>query len=298
MVLATPSISYGVGYLDDFTALPPTPLDSADPLTGIVEAILYDDWMFLYGTPNSPADEWRCRRTADLTSFAIGTTLYSKWRCRFKTGGSSPGFAVKIGVEYVSDPGVVHIIMPESFSPSTNTWTVASGSMPASGETVKYLFYYIDDYPDSVNSDKQAVVYDFFMLYKGDFTLPNVAHGAHFTPPPRYADQGAPGRVTDITQGMGAENASFDCSSDLDVGTWKRALDVVDAQVIYEIAHELSTTIDFVWLSTGEEQFKATMRQPVIHRYKDSRTLDLLFKEYSRCNAARYSYIERFGLNL
>ena len=298
MVTPLPSISYGIGYLDDFTALPPGFDSSADPLTELAEEIIYDDWMRIYGVPNSANDEWRRRYTVDLTSLALGTTLYKKWRCRYRTESVTTGLAAKILVEYTAaSGGGVDVLLPESFS-GGSIFTVVNGTIPTSGRTIKYIYYYLDDYPNVIAATGQNVYYDFFMLYKDDFTLPNVAHGASFTPPPRYADQGAPSRVTDITQGMGAENASFDCSSDLDVGTWKRALDVVDAQVIYEIAHELSTTVDFVWLDTGEEQFKATMRRPVIHRYSDRRTLDLEFKEYSRCNASHYGYIERFGLNL
>ena len=72
-----------------------------------------------------------------------------------------------------------------------------------------------------------------------------------------------------------------------------------DAQVFRDIAHDLSSgTADFVWLDTGEDQFKAVLETPVIRRSGDGRRLDLKFSEYSRCNASNYTYIERFGLNL
>jgi hypothetical protein len=297
-----PTISYGIGYQDDFSDLPPNAASSADPLDSLIQQIRYNDWMQLYGVPNHPVhDEWQSRYSQCAGS--VGSTLYNKWRCRLKTEASNPGLGAAVIIQYTD--GAFETLVPIGTF-TDNFFKVFSGNLAQTGKVVGHIFYYIDDYPNSVAAGGSSVYYDFFMLYKGDFKLPNVAFGAEFSPPPRYAKKAAPSRITDVIQGMGGESATFNCTCDLDIdsgvagdeGNWKRLTDVRKAQVIHEISHELSTTVDFVWLNTGEEQFKAIMERPIFHRYGNRRELSLMFTEYSRCNASHYNYLERFGLNL
>jgi hypothetical protein len=284
MVLATPTISYGHLVLyDNYSS---AQWDIANHLNGAtaVFANTYDDNIDFYVSAGVTATTFIHTSTDGTaeTDWGYSSTLYKHLRYRYKVTVNA---RAKITIMLHTAGEVTVLADGGNQDYHTATFDIPTGD-------------YIDSIRIYNHTGVGSVIVDFVSIYKDDFTLPNVAHGASFTPPPRYADQGAPMRITDVTQGMGGESATFDCSSDLDVGTWKRTLDTVDAQVIYEIAHELGSTADFVWLDTGEEQFKATMRKPMINRYGDHRTLDLEFKEYSRCNASHYTYIERFGLNL
>lgn len=277
-------ISYGVGWLFDGErvggGVEGDWNETEDGSTG-TRAVVNDDWLDLN---ISAAVGNKAYYVSNATNLGLSSTVYTKIRWRFKCGNGT--IKAKIIIEF-SD-ATQQTVLAEV---NSQTFTVGSATI-TSGKIIDHILLF-------ANGGTGDVYYDFVKIYKDDFTLPNTAFAANYTPPPRDSDEAAPSRITDIIQGLGGESARFDCSCDLDVNTWTRAGDVVDAQVIDEISHELSSTVDFLWLDTGlGRQFKARMRDPIIHQLDKKRVLDLAFKEYSRCNASLYSYIERFGLNL
>ena len=282
--MTTPTVSHGTSRLiDNYLS---TQWDIANHLNGATAtfANTYDDWIDFYvGADPTAATFIHSSADGDNpTDWGHSTTVDTKLRYRYKVTGTAH---LKLTV-MLHAAGETTVLADGTSS----TFTSAVYTLPADA---------LDGWRIYNHTGTGHVYVDFLYLYHDDFTLPNTAHGDNITPPIRDVKMQIPGRLTNITQGMGSDDIIYECSCDLDVGTWKRTGDVFDAQVVREIAHELSVgTADFVWLDTGEDQFKARIEPPVISRTGDGRRLDLRFVEYSRCGAGNYTYIERYGLNL
>jgi hypothetical protein len=257
---------------------------------------LYDDVYMITAVPDTAGDEF-CSYYKDLSSLALSTTLYTKFLVRWKTsvGSNGMGIRVKVTFDDASDQLIVGSTNPE-FS---QTWTVTAGTL-TTGKTIDKVYIYADDYPDSVGDGAPGTNYyvycDFIFFYKANFTLPNYPE-LELSLPPRYAIIPIPSRVGDITQNLGSESTTVRIPCDLNIGDWTRSGDYVDGEVFYEIAHGSSINA-WNWLSTSKEQFKVTLETPVVRRSQNAQTLDLLFREYRRSDAANETWVERFGLNL
>ncbi len=141
-----------------------------------------------------------------------------------------------------------------------------------------------------------SVYYD-FILFSGQFTMPNAISSLDFSP--SYAHLPIPGRIVDVTQALGSQSATCQMTCDLTLGIWKRSGDVVDGQVFYEIAHSSQRWSEpWQWLDTGFEAFKVVLSNPVVRHDGDRTVMDLKFREYRLNPPSSESYIERFGLNL
>lgn len=222
----------------------------------------------------------------------ISADLYPMWIVRYKTSQAAVGVGAKVEVVYSDTSTEILFGSTPAFS---TLWNIETGTLSSgSGLDVDKIRLY--GLSDDICS-AESVYYDFVLLHKSSFTLPNVAFGMEFKPPPKYAVIPIPARVGDITQNLGSESATVNASCDLLIGTWTRTNDYVPAEVFYDIAHN-SSTEPWQWLTTGTEQFKVTLEDPVIRRQGDSKILDLLFREYRLSDASNETYIERFGLNL
>lgn len=259
--------------------------------------MLYGDVFKIGGTPNSAADEWVAYEF-DISNLEELTTYFL---VRWKTEFTSSALGARVRLEFTDNS--IQYIVGENVPVFNTTWQVASGEVTfPSGESIDKIRFYANDYPDSINSGESYVYYEFLLLHKGTFTLPNTAFGMNVNlPHPRDAIIDIWGRGGDVTQKGGTKLATVDLSCNLDRGNWKRTGDYVPGQVFYEIAHNSDTEI-WQWLNTGTEQFKATLEDPVIRHTSDGnkaqRILDLLFREYRLSSAKNESVIERLGLNL
>jgi len=225
------------------------------------------------------------------TNLSLNTTLYKYILIRYKT--SSTNIKAKVIAEF-SDTST-QTLLEET---SSTTYTVVSKALTTS-KTLDHLHLW-------ANNATGHIYYDFVFVFKNVFTFPNTEFGKYWIPPARNIDIEIPSRVTNITQNLGAPSARFECSCDLDLGTWKRLIangydadDYVNGQVFDEISHN-SYQNAWNWLNTGMgRQLKVVLDgEPRFSEDGDRHSLDLVFKEVSRANKSGETEIERFGMNL
>jgi len=293
--LTKPTITHSPGIVSDLVATTEalgTWTFNNTNLPGATLTVEHNDWFTIQGTLTTTADEYAYAEI-DVAN-TVSTTLYPYYLLRYKTSASANGLAAKARIIYAGEPPSSEWILTESFSTLFNLKT----GMLTSGKIIDKIQLFADDYPNTLNSGTFSVSFDFFLICKEPFAIPNTMYGLNFTPPPKYAKIPIPSRVTDITQNLGSENATVHAICNLDRGNWKRSGDILKGQVFIDIAHN-TYQHPFQWLTTGQgHKFKVSLEEPVF-RYEDKRhILELLFTEYSRSSKSNESYVERFGLNL
>lgn len=216
------------------------------------------------------------------------TNSYPQIRWRYKC--SNANIYAKIQAEF--DDASLQDVLPHS---NSQTWTVGTATLTSPTSTVlDHIWLY-------ANLAVGTVYYDFALVFKSDFTLPNVAGGMNMDFPPQEAVQGYPLRDTELIQNMGTGSALIDIGCDLDQGTWKRTGDTIDGEVFLDMLHNRSNE-PWQWLNTGSHQFKVTVH-PKFRWVNNgdgstSRLLDLVLKEYSAGSKDAETYAERYGIGL
>lgn len=296
--MTKPTITYHHEFLDDCNNVTGwSETEVGLPSTMTVDK---DDYFIIEGTCDSAADEY-VYYAKDVTNILVGanTTLLVRW----KTSAASNGLQARIRLTYTAGAPTDITL---GFS---TTWTVSKISLAAEvGRIIDTVLLFADDNPDTVAAGTFQVYFDFILICRGVFAFPNTQYGIEFTPPPHCALIPILRRVTDITQNLGSESATFTASCNLDISNatndWKRPqgtlspkTDYVQGEVFIEIAHATYTE-PWQWLDTGKQQFKVTLDTLRLPEHSDSHSLDLTFKECSRSSKSDESYVERFGLNL
>ena len=238
---------------------------------------------------------------AGASNIGLSSTAYPKIRYRYKTSSSS--IKAKILIVFDSwNPGLTEaqniaagnaqLILDNT---SSTTWKTGVATITA-GKTIDHVRLY-------ANSAVGHVYYDFWMIYKGDFSLPNTKYGESFKPPVRLAPNESPGALGDEIQNLGNKSAIVDLGCDLDMGTWLRAGDTLRGQVFLDIAHN-SPTESFQWIDLGDLvcQFKVIMSEPEwqnnASENEANASVHVVFYEYRRAPANSETVVERFGLDL
>jgi len=284
------SVTNNHGFLTDCDSLTGWSEAAGKTLTSTSLTVLHNDWFKITGTA-SAADKFTYWEY-DFSN--IDASTYKKWIVRGKTSEPANGLGLKVEIVYANPSGTE--ILFGSTPQFTTLMKVWKGTITNSGSATqidKIRLYAVSDAACSAKS----VYYDFAFLHAETFTFPNVANGLDFQLPPRYAILTPPGRVGDITQNLGTESAMVHASCNLNLSNWKRSGDVVNGEVFYEIAHK-SSSEPWQWLDLGDEQFKATLEEPIFRRQGKEQRLDLTFREYRLSDASNETYVERFGLNL
>lgn len=276
---AKPSITHTQGFLDDCNDV--TGWVQTDSGLGATLAVENDDYFKMTGTPDAAGDEYTYYEK-DVTN--ISCLVYPQLLVRWKTSVAVAGLQAKISAIYTAGQTDTTL----GFSTAWKTTIIVLDTT----KTLDKIRVYADDNPDTLAAGTFSVYFDFIMVCN-IFTFPNCEGGLVFTPSSRDTAVQIPSRIGDVDQYVGADSATVDCSCNLDVGNWKRTLDTVNGEVFMDIAHN-SYKEPFQWLTTGTEQFKATLATPKFRRGKDH-TVDLSFKEFRRCNGNLETYSERFG---
>jgi hypothetical protein len=226
--------------------------------------------------------------TNSADNINISTTVYTKARFRYKT--SDANIKAKIIFDYGA--GGTQEVLADA---SSTSFTVGTADLT----TAKTLDH-IRLHADHATGD---VYYDYVLVYKGDFTFPNVGLGINGTIPTTTPRIGIPGRQTRVANNMGSDDFTLRMRCDLTQGTWTRSGDSQPGQVFYDIAGE-SPSEPWQWLDTEREQMKVTLDPPLFTRDGSPETLtdqmDLLFYEYrlSDGDNAEETYVTRWGLDL
>jgi len=296
-----PSITYGHAFLDDCGVdLMSLYAKTEDGQTLQALETIDDDYYKLgvTGSIGNKIGFWSYPDEGGSDELALSSTAYPFIIIRYKTNSSS----IKAKVELVFHAGGSgsQVVLAET---SSLTWkTVVVAITPS--ETIDHLRLY-------ANGATGIVYYEFILICKGQFQIPNTANGFDFDPAPRYAEYIVPGAVGNERDCMGAEPAivTMNCDLDIDtgsigdVGNWLRTGDLMKGQVFVDISHNAKSE-PFQWIDLGDlvAQFKVTLDKPGFsrrtNRSEANHTLDLIFSEYRRGRANDETYIERFGLDL
>ena len=229
-------------------------------------------------------DEY-CYYEFDMTN--ISSDVYTQYLIRWKTSDAANGAMAKVFLDFTAGD---QTILTSSYS---TDWTVSTGTITA-GKTIDQIRLYADD--DGTDGTFY-VYYDFTLLFKNTFTLPNLAYGLDFDHPPKEVFPFIPSKATNPTQHLGTENAVVNIGCDLNIGPWKRTanpVDTVKAETFMDIWHNRSSE-PWQWMNFGNRQFKVTTHPRF--NLSDNR-LDLRCTEFSLGNKSEETYVERFGLNL
>ena len=182
----TTTITYGHGFLDDFSSVAAWSEPAPDP-DGTF-ALLNGDWIALY---NTSGGEYAICNTANL---GINPSTYTKILVRYFTFG---GAKAKIVLEDSNTDLLPILAETENTTMGLVSATIDFGD----AHNLDHVWLY-------ANSAIGFVYYDFVLICKGIFTLPNDSYYLDFRPNPRIVDLGIPGRDTDVTQHFGSGNAA------------------------------------------------------------------------------------------
>lgn len=280
-----PSITYGHGFLFDYYNSSLGWTETEDGNTGTI-ADHIDDWIQLTISAsagnkvyyNSYPDE------GGASNLSLSSSTYTKIYWRYKTSDTS----IKAKIVLVFSDATTQTVLDEV---SSTTITAGSTTITA-GKTIDHIRLY-------ANQATGYVLYDYVLICKNAFSIPNTSEGGlRFYPPPKYALLPVPTRIGDITQSMGSPSARIECGCNLDIGTWTRSGDVFAGQVFVDIAHN-SKSEPWQWYNDGIRRMKVTLEEPEFIYRDDGRSiLNLTFREYRRSSGSNETEIERLGLGL
>lgn len=218
----------------------------------------------------------------NTANLGLSTTSFKKIRVRYKCSNGS----VMAGVMVVFSDAVTQVILNNT---NSTTWKVISATL-TTGKTLDHIELFC-------NEAVGHVYYDFALVYKDDFTLPNTRFSRRFSVPMRNARQQPPSMFGAVSQQLGSELAIVELQVDLDNGTWTRAGDSLPGQVFLDIAQNADVE-DWQWLDLGDmvAQFRVMMDEPAWD-YTVEHKLDLKLTEYTRMDLADMTEIERWALD-
>lgn len=241
----------------------------------------------LEGTCDSAAGEL-ATYTKDITN--ISTNIYPNYMMRWKTSHSSNALRAVVEFDFTSGSQFVYL--------GFNTgWTVSTGTLTAD-KTLDKVILYADDDPNTVDSGTYQVYYDFLFIYADTFTFPYVSEKVDVKLKNRYVDIAIPGRVTDVTQYLGAESAIIEIVGDMEQGSWGTP----KGEKFLNIIHNASTE-PFQWLTCDDPLLNLRVTLRDFNPYHSGGVngkpnYRLLFKEYRESKANDETPTERLGLDL
>ncbi len=291
MTKASPTISYGHGACDDcgeFYSASYVKTQDGQTLAAIVvtEDDIYD--IEATGTGGNAVGYYSYPSELGGTNLSLSSLVYTKIRYRYKTSDLN----VKAKIVLVFSDATTQTILDNA---SSVTWVTGVLTITTS-KTIDHIRLYC-------NAAVGHVYYDFWMIYKADFTIPNTKFGQSLTCAGRLGMNDVIGAHGDEVQNLGTHNAMVTMQCDLDIGTWTRAGDVLRGAVFLDIIHNAPTE-PFQWLDTGDQvaQFKVYLDAPVFENEASESEafsrLQLVFHEYRKSPANSESADERFGLTL
>jgi hypothetical protein len=291
-----PSITYGHGYLNDFTTLSGTGYEwteTQDGSTGTFELYL-DDYLHL--NVSAAVGNKIYYVTLD-DAIGASTSTYTTIYVRYRTGTS-----IKAKVIAVFSDASTQTVLNDTTS---TTYQVAKVTLTA-GKTLNYIRLY-------ANGATGNVFYDYVLVCKGTYILPNLTA---LTPSTMLNDANIPipGRAGTETQGLGMGDYEATLTCDLDVEptalTWKRPqtttpkTDYNNIDVLEEIHVKHADPVlnePWQWITVDEKQFKARITRLNPDYNGDNNTVSFVVREVRVSGALEDSHesiTERYGKNL
>lgn len=232
--------------------------------------------------------------TYNDTNLGLSSTLYYKYRARFKTTSNA-----KARVDITFSDASSATVMSETAS--VGAFTTVYGGI-TTGKTIDHINLYCCD-------GTGTVTYDFFEIFTDIYVLPNCTI---LEPPVMVNDAvlDVPGRVGSVTQILGSQlmEVTMECDLDMEPAavTWKRPqastpkTDYNNQDILLETHHRGSFYENWTWLDLGDPtmQFKARLVEMRPSYTGEAGKLRLVWREYRHGDAAGETVTERFGLSL
>lgn len=165
--MTAPTITYGHGYLtdcDDNTGW-------SETVSGILAAdasltVDHGDIFNITAKLDGAGDE-NVQYEKNITN--ISSNTYPYFLVRYKTSASSNSLGARVKLVFTSG---TQWILGETTPQFSTTWKVVTGTI-TTGKTIDKIQVWADDYPDSANSGTPSVYFDFILLCKYIWTLPD-----------------------------------------------------------------------------------------------------------------------------
>jgi len=215
------------------------------------------------------------------TNLGLASTIYTKIMWRFKTSDTS--IKAKIIIEF-NDASTQEVLADTS----STTWQVGSATITP-GKSIDHIRFHADHATGQV-------YYDWVMLFKAFFYLPNVVN-VSFEPSSRNISLPVPGRVTSEPQNLGADSTTVVLTCDTDVEptaySWLRSGDTDNADVFLDILHNQSTDGPWQYLVFGNKELRVVIDHLTLDSLSGMLRLEL--HEYSDSDKSGETIGERFG---
>lgn len=291
--MTKPTLTYGHGILEDCDPTNLATYQSNEVRTNMLDAdatltCQAGDIFRIDAVPDEAADENVYYQSANLTSLGISTTIYPKCMIRWKTSDiqESGGVGAKAQIVYTDDSGT-WIVGDASTPEFSNRWVETTKDLP-SGKTVKFIWLYADDYPNSVNDGAHHYVYfDFILIFQGVFTFPFVNIREQVDMENNVVYLKIPGRVGNITQYLGADSPTITFEGTMDTNSSWEYSDVKGFRFI-QVWKEMHSD-PWQWLTSDLINCKVTAPKLTLKKEagsKSPRTWSLQLRKYDLSNGA------------
>jgi hypothetical protein len=281
--MTAPKITYGHGYVNDFSAAECADFTTAtaDGQTVTVTPGYLGDYLDINCTVSTGNKTYKL---ANATPLALLPIVYPCFIYRFKTSGSA-----KAMITAVYSDASTEILLPETSSISD--WQTVKKTI-TTNKSISYFAL-------SCNGGTGHVYYDFILLCVGQFTFPQFTK-LTLELPNRYSQTKIPSKATNKNKWMGADDAQLLITGDVDDqnADWK-TLGYGTVAEIFFMLHHRANTETFQWFNCDSAAFKvvvdnAKLMEGVTDTYKYS--YEMYLHEYSRANKTNERFQERFGL--
>lgn len=287
--IAKPRITYGHGYLTDCGSglgdwtESRTNMDAADAEMTVDNGDYFKIKAFF---DDGATDEFCWYSYPTVGVLGLDSDDYDTCMFRYKTSVASAGAKAKI--ELVFSDASTQVVLAPSYSTTFKFGEVTVES----GKQIDYVRLFADD--DGTNGTFH-VWYDFLLLCLGKFTFPNVSGKAEVVNRNRVATLGIPGRVTGVTQNLGAENEVVQITGDMERGSWGTPT----GDYLNRIWHELHSD-PWQWLQCDnpKRHYKVTpltLTMPWESGLDGKPRYTVELQEYRLGDGSYESWHERFG---
>ena len=231
-----------------------------------------------------------------VSNLSLPSSTYTKIRWRYKTSGTNKAKIVLVFSTWdYADSEAVNVaagkgqvVLADS---SSTTWEVGSATITAA-RTIDHIRLHADH-----GAGADAVDYDWVMIYKNDFTFPNVTN-IFPDPTSRNINLGIPSGMVLGGQNLGAdpEMVRVECDLDMETATydWTRAGDTDKEEVFLDIIQNQSIDAPWQWFAWGNKSMRVNI-DSMPRNHKEG-SLMLYLREYSDSNKANETYSERWNL--
>lgn len=310
--MTTPTLTYGHGWLKDFTEATVDPIwvrtAGAPDLDGATFTNLYLDRGVIACVVAEDGDSCYWTWNTDIEK---STTTYTKILIRWGTSVSATGlgFMVKAIFSDASEQWIIGDGATPIYSANGFTTTSATLSPTAPGSDLDHIRLYA---VSEKNANSESISIDFILVYKGMFQFPDLKGGFEQQFQNNYGRTKIALRKGNNTSYLGCSDSPFHIYGDIsyeDSATYPagspswRDGSMPRSYLIYgQFIRELLDTADtnpWQWMTSNLADCKVTVDGGTLRQIKtddDILWFEMYLYEFRQSSSSNETYVERWGL--